>query len=300
MLYAYNLESNKEKRIVLPDLIYKNINFSRFFSSIISENEILGFLYVLSGIKSAARLTINENKLSFVQDICSALGVFVLKSNFCVGADKIGGASYFYRKISDSKGEALVHIYISLNQNHAISLKKSEDENNNVNLGKLLNYPSCCIKNFSKGKYSYPGDYFMNSIKAPTFSPLPFLNNVALWPFGINILCHFPCQPACRDSLNLATKYANWIRRINENYLNFIERELRSLIICRREGGLLYSNSYSKTKHGIVLHEFKGDPRDWFYKTAKREGAILIKSSGEIHVGNEILKWPEIKFVIYN
>lgn len=299
MLSACNLRSRRENPAHIPHLIYHNFNITQVLDSILGVNESLQFLYLLSGIKPGARTQIEEQAYGFVQELCSALGLFVLKSDFYVGSASCRGAQYTYKKIFAPKRKNKIFIYLAPDKNRCSQLKNAESKGDDYEFGKLLGYPACCIKNFAKGVYQRPGDFSMNSIGLPTFAPYPFLNNPALWLFGIRLLCHYPCQPGCKKSLKLAQQYARILKKISPNYYNFLKRELSSLVICSRDGGLVYSTNYSKTRHGITIYEIKGDPRDPLYNLIKKHGVLTLGGPDRFHVGNKLLSWPETKVIKY-
>jgi hypothetical protein len=91
------------------------------------------------------------------------------------------------------------------------------------------------------------------------------------------------------------------LKCIDRRYYEFLERELKTLVICSRNASVVYSNDYRETKHGVVVNEVKGDHRDPLYRLiAKRRGALTLKDPNEFCIRNKTFAWPETKVVIFN
>lgn len=302
MLCAYNLRTGNERNIHLPDLIYKNQNITEILCDILGMNEILQLLYVISGIKPGARIIVAEKYYNIIYSFLSALGMFVLRSDFYVINKVIRNAGYSYRKSPVPQGEkSKIFIYLAFDKEYCAALKNYEAESNDYEFGKLLGYPTCCVKYFSRCIYSKPGDYFMNSVtQHSTFLYYPFLNNTALWAFGIGILDHFPCKQDCRQSSKLARRYTEMLKRVNHHYYEFLERELKAIVICLRNASVVYSNNYSKTRHGLVLNEIKGDGRDPLYCLIKKHGILPLTNPNKFDIGKKQFVWPEAKIIVFN
>jgi hypothetical protein len=301
LLCAFNLRTGREKTVHLPHLIYNNLDLTKTFGDLLGINETLQLLYLLSGIKPGARMIIDERAYDVLHDSLLRLGIFTSRSDFYILAKSIRGAQYTYRRSSAPKGRKRdILIYVAPDIKYCASLKRSEAEADDYRLGKLLGYPACCLKHFSTTEHLKPGDDIMNSIRHPSFSFYPFLNNVSLWLFGIKILCHFPCRPDCASSLGLGKQYRRILKYIDKDYFHLLEGELKSLIICSRNGGIIYSTNYMINEQGVTIHQIKGDPRDPLYKAVKKHGVLDINSPTEFRINNKLYAWPESKIFIYN
>ncbi|MBW2976643.1 hypothetical protein KY347_04315, partial [Candidatus Woesearchaeota archaeon] len=112
----------------------------------------LEILYLLDGIKKAARLDANDIELEKIKDFCSKKNLHLEVSNFKVvkTADKgKGGYANIAKKVPlNYPGCGLHHIYISKDKSRAELLKLSEEKNDDRAAGELLGYPRCCIDFF--------------------------------------------------------------------------------------------------------------------------------------------------------
>jgi hypothetical protein len=121
-------------------------------------------LCLLTGIKPGARMTISEEDYDNAYSFLSALGFSVLKSDFYVINKVIRNAGYTYRRSPVPQGSKnKVFIYLAFDKKYCSALKNCEAQSTDYEFGKLLGYPTCCVKHFCGCEYSKPGDYFMSS-----------------------------------------------------------------------------------------------------------------------------------------
>ena len=304
MLYVSNLKTGHQEPLKFPDLLFNGLNLTQILGGLLNGNEILQLLNFLVGNKSGFRAQIDESDYESIRSLCSGLNIALLKSEYYVEyveSKVIRGAYYTGRRTQTPKeGRRKVFVYFAKSKKQCAALRNAEKEGDDYEFGKRLGYPICCIKYYTKSSFPKKGDYVMNSIDLPTVSPYKFLNNVALWPFGIGMIDHFPCSPRCEKSMDLAQCYARTLMKIDRDYYEFIEEELKSMVVCSRNGSVVYSTDYSKNKDRIYINEIKGDPSDPLYKLIKKNDYLRFENSKELCVGNESLMWPNYKIIFYN
>ncbi|NQU18392.1 MAG: DUF483 domain-containing protein [Candidatus Saganbacteria bacterium] len=267
----------------------KGVNISQVFGGLLCRNEILQLLFLLSGAKQAIRIVIRQKDLLYVRTLLLELNLSVERSDFFAVSRAVRGHYYTYKKADVSKdNKELVFLYVSKRAKVSLELKKSEAEEDSFKFGKLLGYPSCCIKKYLKTKINQIGDFIMISSAKSKIQTYPFLNNVALGIFGIRVISHFPCSLNCRNSLKIGKQYARVLEEIDYNYFKFLKEELKSLVVVFRSGSLIYSKKFIKEGKNIEIKELQGDGQDPLYiKMSKRKSFCLndlIKDNS--HVNN--------------
>lgn len=107
--------------------------------------------------------------------------------------------------------EKLIPLYISLNDDYANSLREADESKDDFKFGKMLDYPTCCIKKVAEaGKVP-------SIIEAFHYLQENQKYNVWTWPIAMigdaSLLVHYPCSSQCEESIDLAKKHFELIHK---------------------------------------------------------------------------------------
>jgi hypothetical protein len=144
----------------------------------------------------------------------------------------------------NSDVEKLIPLYISLNEDYSKSLRDADESKDDVKFGKMLDYPECCIKKVSEAR-NVP-----SLIEAFHYLQENKRYNVWTWPIAMigdaSLLVHYPCSTKCKESMDIAKKHFQLIKKYAPK--SIIERVEKH-----------HSSIYSLNNGIICIHEKKGN-----------------------------------------
>ncbi|PIQ88757.1 MAG: hypothetical protein COV72_06755 [Candidatus Omnitrophica bacterium CG11_big_fil_rev_8_21_14_0_20_42_13] len=92
--------------------------------------------------------------------------------------------------------------------------------------GYILGYPECCIKFFRKYndwlKFSHLYQAYLNTKANPSFLCNPFLKDTVF-----SYIYHMPCSYSCRQTIKLANKLRNEIKKREPEYVKITDSRLK-------------------------------------------------------------------------
>jgi len=249
------------------------------FQSTIKALEIL---YVLEGIKPAARIMVNEDKKGQIANFLKENNLYYTISNFKIKkADNEKDYSDKGIKVpADSSEIGYYFFYISKSKEKTEEARLLEDKNEHKNLGILLGYPECCSEFFERNfpiESKKQNDYTLASLKNSDGFQFPFYTNIASRHFDVSLLSHFPCSFNCNDSIELAKKYLELIRKYDKKLADIIEGMSKGAVL------------YTETKGVFLLRYPELEHNRLFYK------AVMASKNNELY---ELLKNAEFIEII--
>lgn len=185
----------------------------------------------------------DKSEADYLKRICNGKGIKVqnvISSNYRTNARKLG----FYTYVSKS--------------NELIERAKEVDpainkRGSHLELGKLLGYPECCIKNFLKLSESGGGENKYIK-RVMDFRLNQFLNTSNFY-----LISHLPCSYECEETIRYANKMLDLLKSYDKTYTRILKR-------CMKLPALVSFPSYPKFldcfdhRDGIVFDgECKGN-----------------------------------------
>ena len=201
-----------------------------------TKTKALEILYLLEGIKPVVRHGFYSNEILRIYRFCSENGLFLVKSPYKVVIIDAKEGSYSNKGIKvhpDDEREGMLFVYISKDERKAILANAHETEGNHRELGTLLGYPQCCIDFFTQHEpeeRKANNDYVKPILNNSEGFEFPFQNNIFIRDFDITLLNHFPCSLNCQNSLELAKKHLDVLRKYDISLANQFIGRLRNKI----------------------------------------------------------------------
>jgi hypothetical protein len=191
----------------------------RMLFDIFGSLKIIELMELKKGIRNHARWVIPYRESKRYERILSILGVLYEKSDFSLKAIR-GNDSHFHEYMRSSNAITNdSHIALYLSSNNPISAKIAEGDHSAM--GRLLGYPSCCIKAFmehhSIGAHRIIGEssigmhekiYLRSELVAH-----PYYMNLLRREHGMAMLSHIPCSLDCEHSNAIASLRGRMLER---------------------------------------------------------------------------------------
>lgn len=256
----------------------------------------LEILYLLEGVKKAARLDANEDELIKIKDFCSKTGLFLEISDFKVIkiADHGKGnyANIVKRVPINNANPGLYHLYISKDKNKSKFLKILENKNDDRAVGELLGYPECCIEFFIVNKENQEkiqNDYILPALNNSEGFEFPFYTNHAMRYFDATLLSHFPHDFNCRESANIAKKNLETIKKYSLELAKKFENELKSAVLYTESNGIFAFRDYKLQNNILQYNEIMPTIDNGLFNQLKQNKKIEIINKNKVKIGNKIL-----------
>jgi len=231
-------------------------NLRNIFESNIKSLEIL---YILEGVKPAARIMVKEDERDKVLGFFGEKGLSYAMSDFkVVKQDKEKAYSDKGVKVPiDSKEKGYFFVYVSKDKERAEKAKELEKENKHKELGILLGYPECCAEFFEKNykeESEKQNDFTLAGLKNSDGFKFPFYTNIASRHFDIALLNHFPCSFNCKDSIELAKKHLEIIEKDDKEAAEIIKGMLKGAVVYTENNGVFLLR-YPKLEHNRIYYK---------------------------------------------
>ncbi|MBI4980403.1 DUF483 domain-containing protein [Candidatus Woesearchaeota archaeon] len=172
-----------------------------------SKTKAQEILFLLNDAKEVVRQGFYEAELPKVELFCKDNHLFLIKSKFKVlleDKDKVFSNKGIRIDENDPRS-GMFFIYLSKDEQKALFASYAELTNNHSELGRLLGYPACCIEFFCQ-----MFNENNTNLELPLTNPW---TNLSLREKDAVLLSHFPCSSECGESINLAQKYFDIIRK---------------------------------------------------------------------------------------
>ena len=162
-----------------------------------SKTKAQEILYLQDGIKEVVRQGFYESELPHVETYCEKNHLYLVKSRFKVLlADDSSYSNKGLRIPETDKRLGMFFVYLSKSEEKSWLAAYHEMMNNSEELGKLLGYPECCVNYFTKHFSELNTD-----LQKPSTNPW---TNLSKRQEDCVLISHFPCNPDCPESINLA------------------------------------------------------------------------------------------------
>ena len=201
-----------------------------------TKTKALEILYLLEGLKPVVRHGFYEAELPKIEEFCRENSLSLEKSPYKVVIVDVNEGGYSNKGIkvkTEDKRQGMLFIYISKDEAKAVLAGRYEDEGNHKELGLLLGYPLCCTDFFVKHKDEQSiakNDYIEPILKNSQGDIFPFYTNIFKKNFDITLLNHFPCSLKCENSIELAKKHLEIIRKHDSKLAEYFVNRLKCKI----------------------------------------------------------------------
>lgn len=180
----------------------------KIFGSRMKAQEII---LLLDNTKQVVRQGFYEHELPKIKKFCQQHSLHLVQSKFKIFLDDEHNFTNRGLRIPETDTrEGMYFIYISKDEQQAYLASYYELINNHQELGKLLNYPQCCIHFFTKSFHEKN-----TNPQHPSTNPW---TNLTSREQDYCLLSHFPCSSECQPSIEQAKKYYQIIQNHDENY----------------------------------------------------------------------------------
>ena len=235
----------------MKPILKKNIVRSIFKQKFVSYQIRSEILDVYFGIRPSVRFVLDYKS----QAVPLAKFLIKLKLKISVSKgyvlhnDKEKYQDWFINKKGSKK---MLCFYVSKSNVLAEHSRKMDESKNDEKFGKSLGYPNCCI-NFVKKNKRPP-----TIIESLGLYSKKQKYNPYTWPCLIvldsNLISHFPCNKKCKESILLAKKRLNIIKKYsNQKVLKYFKNNLSKFYILKNNK-IITKNKYAK---GLIGPEFK-------------------------------------------
>lgn len=196
-----------------------------------TKTKALEILYLLENIKPVVRQGFYKNELKAIKKFCKTNNLSIKISPYKIILINTK-ENYSNKGIKINKNDprlGMFFVYISKNKQKAIKARDYEAENDHKKLGSLLGYPNCCIDFFIKhNKQEYKKDYDYKNPILKNSNDFNYLTNIFKRNKDITLLNHFPCSLNCKNSIRLAKKHLDIIKKYNKKLANLMIKELKN------------------------------------------------------------------------
>jgi hypothetical protein len=275
------------------DISIKTI-FRVFMNVLCSRSSALEIIYVLHNLKPACRVAIKKNRLKHLTAILDKYNLFYNISEFSVSLIIDKNKGYLSNSSTIEKNinsESIIYIYISKNLDITKKLKKYDLHEDDIAFGKLLGYPSCCSEFFSKNKKlaaKYQMDFTL--LCQREFKSYSFLFNFTLFSFDVSLYSYFPCSLDCEATLELATKYFNFLKDNLKDIANEFKTKMSTCVLFSEYDGIFYSNRYTINGGNIIFYKFDCSTKNHIYRDLKSYKPIIVSDLNNIYIGDKKLQ----------
>lgn len=167
----------------------------------------LDILDVYLGYRKGARILchINEQVEEITKELITAeIQIAVGKGMVTQTANSANIVKDYFKNNSEN-AEKVIPFYIAKNQDYADKLRKADESKNDVEFGKMLDYPDCCIKKVAES------GHVPSIIESFHYLQENEKFNVWTWPVAMigdaSLLVHYPCSSKCIKSMDLAKRH---------------------------------------------------------------------------------------------
>jgi hypothetical protein len=266
----------------------------------------LEILYLLNDLKEVVRIDAYDEEFNLVLNFCKKNNLNIEMSDFKIIKETDKGKGLFSNKgiktSLSSTEKGVVFLYISKSKEKAMLAKKFENESNNKDFGLILDYPKCCVDFFVKNnpvESQKQNDYILPALKNSDNFVFPFYNNHAVRYFDVSLLSHFPCSFNCKESIKIAKKNLELIKKYSTELAKNFEEILSSGVLYTEYNGVFLLKNAELKNLELFYQCVEGTAKNSIYNLLKFNEKIKIINKNHIEVGDLKLKGDNIGFMVF-
>lgn len=266
--------------------------------SIFSNNtRSLEILYLVNNIKPAVRMDASDIELKKIKGFCNENNLCLEVSDFKVIkiSDKgKGGYSNIVKRVPiNYPGDGLYHTYISKDKNKSKFLKLLESKNDDKAIGQILGYPKCCIDFFIKNKekqQKIQNDYILPALNSSKGFKFHFYTNYAARYFDVTLLSHFPHSFHCEESIKIAKKNLECIKKYSEELANRFVAMLKCPVLYTENNGVFIFKNHKFDNNILEFNEIKSTINNKLFALLNQNKKIEIINKNKIKINDKIIE----------
>ncbi|MBW2989980.1 hypothetical protein KY358_06725 [Candidatus Woesearchaeota archaeon] len=256
---------------------------NKVFRSNIKSLEIL---YLLKGIKPAARIMVKEEDKEGIFDLFRKNSIYFELSGFkVVKQDREKAYSDKGMKVPIGSSEkGYFFVYASKRKGLAEKAKEMEEKGMHRELGAILGYPECCSSFFERHfdeMSKRNNDFTMASLRSSSGLCFPFYTNIAARHFDLALLNHFPCSFSCAESIKMAKKHLKAIEEEDKEAAEIIKGMLKGAVLYTEDNGVFLLRKAELTGGRLSYLGVMGSKNNHLYESLKKAQYI------EVLIGNK-------------
>jgi len=200
-------------------------------------------LYVASGLKPCARMTVSKRDLPAFTEFIHHLSLKLLVG-FNDISQSVANSEYSewcQYKIRDIHYNGAVFVYIGKDVRVLQTLRYYDEECDNTKVGLLLGYPKCCISHY-KRSITHDGDYHLHYEEGQAYA---HVMNIFSFSFDSCYFEHIPCSLSCRPTQQTSEKKEQFLKEKFDTLWNCFETLTRSSVLYTQHHGVyLFKNEF--------------------------------------------------------
>ena len=171
---------------------------------------------LLADEKKVVRQGFYENETGKIIEFCKKHRIYLVKSRFKIiltDAEK-GFSNIGIKTKEDDERNGMIFLYLSKDEKSAYLASYYEIMNDSGNLGRILEYPECCIDFFLKN--------WSKENSNPEHEPTNPYTNITRRNDDLVLISHFPCSSECKKSIALGKRYYNKLKGFDEDHAEIL------------------------------------------------------------------------------
>jgi hypothetical protein len=215
-----------------------------------------------AGVRPAVRLTIKPDLMRTAFDAIKATGLQVIVGFDTVVSYDVSGRSDYSEwaeraPIRASGADMPRHIYTGHNVKYLERLRRADEADDIGESGRLLGYPSCCVRQFSRlhGHKRSPNCASDPVLRHYGERPsIPWELNVSLLCYDCALLMYVPCCERCTRALEQARNFFSVLTALDSPVSRVLRKSLKTSVIHSDFYGVLsFSGSISQKGVGVRI-----------------------------------------------
>ena len=267
-----------------------------------SLTKALDILYVLHGAKPAARVLYDDDVelLTYLEK----QGLHYALSEFKIAVQADDTRSYTDKGVRVSVNAAGHHfLYVAKDKNVALQAMTLEKEGDHLAFGELLGYPRCCCEFFhSAVQKSASLDLTPATFASSPGMVFPWQLNTCLRGFDISLISHFPCSFGCKQSLAIAERNLELIRKMESDVATYFSHALKSAVLYAQGVGV-YSFPHFKLEGNVLQYLPQTaivSMDNELSEVIKKEKSLTILGRNAVKIGSTLVEDAQTFFAIFS
>lgn len=268
-----------------------------------SMTKALEILYILEGVKPAARIMVDEEKVSEIRKLLEEHKLNIAVSDFKIKKEIDSSRNFSDKGVKlsrDSKEKGQFFLYISKDKEKTLLAKKLEGENRHKELGIALGYPECCSEFFEKNfpiESKKQNDYTLATLRNSSGYKFPLYNNIAIRHLDLTLLSHFPCSFNCAKSIVMAKKHLICVEKHSRELSLIFQGMLKGAVIYTENSGVFLLRKFKLDNNKVSYGGIMATANNEFYSKLKKNDEIDVIGKNHIKIDNEEFK--DIGFMVF-
>lgn len=257
----------------------------------VSAGSVNDILLLEAGRRPLARLSCTVGCLPDIEDAVQRLGLASRRWRHRIEPVQTVAANAGYviaaRPVTETeKSDSGHRTFLFVARDEALADLAEGFAANDVMLGALFGYPSCCVQAFVINR-----SHYMVHLQ-PAFAiegglTLPFWSNTMVDAFGWHLVSHFPCSAQCQPTRDMAL--SNWaaLAEVDPAHATATLVHMRSVVLLNSDLGLAYGSKLPLGDGRYCVHVL-GASTEWLQAFGD-QSRIEVRPDGTIYNNNSPL-----------